>query len=137
MIISNGVKDLNVPQASFLITRMLDELVALVVSAWEVRDGGVDKLPITFEGEEPIGKLAFVEQHFDPYKHIDIKSFMVNLGSYLSELIRVFSMQGIAEFSVLMDFLTQNVDTIHYMGSVIHRIEEDKKSEQDRYSDFS
>lgn len=116
---------------------MLDELVALIVSVWEVRDGKVDKLEVSYEGEEPISRLAFLERHFDPYKHLDIKSFMVNMGSYLSELIRVFTMSGIGEFSILMDYLTQNVDNINYMGSVIGRIEEAKKQENEKHSDFS
>jgi len=121
------VVDINVPQASFLITRMLDELVSLVVGMWEVRDGGVEDLDLKFEGEDPLSRLQFFEKHFDPYKHLDIKEFMVNLGSYLSELIRVFTLDGVGEFTVLMDYLKQNVDSIHYMGSVIHRIEEEKR----------
>lgn len=116
---------------------MLDEFVALVISLWEVRDGKVDKLEVSYEGEEPISRLAFLERHFDPYKHLDIKSFMVNIGSYLSELIRVFTMSGIGEFSILMDYLTQNVDNINYMGSVIGRIEEAKKQEKEKHNDFN
>lgn len=130
------MKDLNQPQATFLITRLLDETVALIVSMFEVRDGGVDGLEMSYEGDEPIAKLAFLQTHFDPYKHLDIKEFMVNLGSYLSELIRVFTLDGVAEFNILMDFLKQNVDDIHYMGSTIHRIEESKKKESGNSMDF-
>lgn len=130
------MNSLNQPQASVLIIRLLDELVALIISLWEVRDGGVDKLEANFEGEEPLHKLVFFEKHFDPYKHLNIKDFMVNLGSYLSELIRVFTLDNIGEFAVLMDFLTQNVNGIHYTGSVINKIEEIEKLKRDKSSDF-
>lgn len=125
-----------IPQASFLITRMLDEMVALIIGIWEIRDGGVDKLDLTYQGEDPLSKLQFVEKYFDPYKHIQIQEFMVNLGSYLSELIRVFSLDAIGEFKVLNEYLENNVEKIHYMGSVIHRIEEDKKIKIDLSGDF-
>jgi hypothetical protein len=110
--------------------------VALIISSWEVRDGGVDELEASFEGEEPLNKLIFFEKHFNPYKHLNIKEFMVNLGSYLSELIRVFTLDGIGEFAVLMDFLTQNVNGIHYAGSVVNKIEEAKKLKKDKSNDF-
>jgi len=116
---------------------MLDEVVALIISLWEVRDGGVDELEINFNGEEPFNKLVFMEKHFDPYKHLNVKDFMVNLGSYLSELIQVFTLGGIGEHAVLMDFLTQNVNGIHYMGSVVSRINEIKKNNDEKGIDFS
>ncbi len=130
------VSDLNIPQSSFLITRMLDEMVSLIVSVWEVRDNGVDDIKIKYEGEEPISRLKFVEKHFDPFKHINIQEFMVNIGSYLSELIRTYQLDGIGEFGVLMDFLEQNVDQIHYMGSVINKIEHKKQLDREKHSDF-
>ncbi len=130
------MEELNQPQASFLITRMLDEMVALIVSMWEVRDGGIEKLNLSYEGENPVSRLEFVEKNFDAYKHIAVKEFLVNLGSYLSELLRVFTLEGIGEHGILDEFLTKNVDDIHYVGSVIHRIEEIARVKNYLQTDF-
>ena len=121
------MENFNQPQASFLITRMLDEMVALIVSVWEIRDRGVNGLDMRYEGEDPIDKVAYIDKHFDPYKHLKIEEFMVNIGSYLSEMLRVFTLDGVGEFAILMDYLEENVEKIHYMGSVINRIEQKKK----------
>lgn len=119
---------------------MLDELAALIVSMWSARDGGVDEwiedMEISLEGEEPIARLKHLEKNFNPYRLLDIKPFMVNLGSYLSELINTFSL-NMGEYAILHEFLTDNVDDISYVGTIINRIEMDKQSRKDKYNDFS
>ena len=119
---------------------MLDELAALIISMWAVRDKGVDgmieDMNISLEGEEPIKRLAHMDKVFNPYLHLDIKPFMVNLGSYLSELINGFGL-NMGEYAILHDFLTDNVDDISYVGAIINRIEMDKQSRKDKHNDFS
>jgi len=139
IVVNNNfiMNDLNQPQASFLIVRLLDELTALILSLWAVREGGVDGVEVSYEGDEPLDRLAFIQRHFDPYKHLKLKDFMVNVGSYLSELIGVFTLTNIPEFAILRDYLAENVDIVHNKGSIINGIEENNKIEQNKRSDFN
>jgi len=130
------VNNLNIPQASYLVTRILDELISLILSALEISNGGINDLDINYEGEEPISKLKFLEQHFDPFKHLNIQDFMINMGSYLSELLNVFTLNEMSEYGILMNFLTHNVDRIDNMSSVRNRIEGINKINNSKNIDF-
>jgi len=128
---------INIPQATFFVTRMLDEIVAYIIGVWEVRDGGVDALEISYEGENPVEKFLYIQRHFDPYKHItNTEEFLTNMGSYLSEMVRGFTLSGIGEFMILMEYLEDHKDMIHYLGSTVARIDQEQKEIDGKNIDF-
>lgn len=121
---------------AYLVTRMLDEMIAIIISLNEIKDIGIDGLNMSFEGEYPIEKMKVLNKYFDPYKHIEIKDFMVNVGAYISELSSMIKLDETGEYGILMEYLSENVEFIHYLGSVINKIERAQKEESEKSIEY-
>jgi len=115
----------------YLLVKMMDEMANFVVSVRNLEDNPEAVLKDTAQPEDRFQLLA----NFDPYKYINSKEFILNMGSLVVAISNKMGFSFSPEYAVVMEYLKENSEQLYLVGDLIQKFN-DEKDEKDNANPF-
>jgi len=110
----------------YLMIKMLDEMSNFVLSIRNLEGNPQMVLKDTALPEDRFQLLS----NFDPFRHINAKEFILNMGSLLISSANKYGFTFSPEYAMILKYLKDNGDQLYIMGDLVAKFDEEKNAEK-------